>query len=86
MIDAEALGCQEFVELVTAYLEGALGARDVRAFRGAPRRLRRLHGVPRADPPDHPRHRHLAARRLQHRGGISAAQGVSATGVEAKSS
>ncbi len=34
MIDAEALSCQELVELVTDYLEGALGERDVRAFEG----------------------------------------------------
>jgi len=33
MIDTEALSCQELVELVTDYLEGALGERDVRAFR-----------------------------------------------------
>ena len=32
MIDAEALSCRELVELVTDYLEGALDARDVRAF------------------------------------------------------
>ncbi|HEY0416742.1 MAG TPA: zf-HC2 domain-containing protein [Gaiellaceae bacterium] len=32
MIDAEALSCQELVELVTDYLEGALDERDVRAF------------------------------------------------------
>jgi anti-sigma factor RsiW len=32
MIDAEALSCQELVELVTDYLEGALGARDLSAF------------------------------------------------------
>jgi anti-sigma factor RsiW len=34
MIDAEALSCQELVELVTDYLEGALDDRDVRAFEG----------------------------------------------------
>ena len=34
MIDTEALSCQELVELVTDYLEGALDARDVRAFEG----------------------------------------------------
>jgi anti-sigma factor RsiW len=32
MTDVEALGCQELVELVTDYLEGALDERDVRAF------------------------------------------------------
>jgi anti-sigma factor RsiW len=32
MIDTEALSCQELVELVTDYLEGALGERDLRAF------------------------------------------------------
>jgi len=32
MIDTEALSCQELVELVTEYLEGALGERDLRAF------------------------------------------------------
>ena len=32
MIDTEALSCQELVELVTNYLEGALGERDLRAF------------------------------------------------------
>jgi anti-sigma factor RsiW len=32
MIDAIALGCQEFVELVTAYLEGGLDAADHRRF------------------------------------------------------
>ena len=32
MIDAEALSCQELVELVTDYLEGALDEHDVRAF------------------------------------------------------
>jgi anti-sigma factor RsiW len=34
VIDTEALSCQELVELVTDYLEGALGDRDVRAFEG----------------------------------------------------
>ena len=32
MIDAVSLGCQEFVELVTAYLEGALDPADKRRF------------------------------------------------------
>lgn len=32
MIDTEALSCQELVELVTEYLEGALDERDLRAF------------------------------------------------------
>ena len=32
MIDTEALSCQELVELVTDYLEGALDERHVRAF------------------------------------------------------
>ena len=32
MIDTEALSCQELVELVTDYLEGALGAGDLRRF------------------------------------------------------
>ena len=32
MIDVEALNCQELVELVTDYLEGALDERDRRAF------------------------------------------------------
>ena len=32
MIDTEALSCQELVELITDYLEGALGERDLRAF------------------------------------------------------
>jgi predicted anti-sigma-YlaC factor YlaD len=32
MIDLEALNCQEFVELVTDYLEGVLDERDHRAF------------------------------------------------------
>jgi anti-sigma factor RsiW len=32
MIDAVSLGCQEFVELVTAYLEGALDPGDLRRF------------------------------------------------------
>lgn len=34
MIDVEGLSCQELVELVTDYLEGALGERDRRAFEG----------------------------------------------------
>jgi anti-sigma factor RsiW len=34
VIDTEALSCQELVELVTEYLEGALDERDVRAFEG----------------------------------------------------
>ncbi|MGZ4333326.1 MAG: anti-sigma factor family protein [Gaiellaceae bacterium] len=34
MIDTEALSCQELIELVTDYLEGALDDRDVRAFEG----------------------------------------------------
>lgn len=34
MIDTEALSCQELVELVTDYLEGALDERDLRAFEG----------------------------------------------------
>jgi anti-sigma factor RsiW len=32
MIDVETLSCQELVELVTDYLEGALDERDTRAF------------------------------------------------------
>jgi anti-sigma factor RsiW len=32
MIDVVELGCQEFVELVTAYLEGGLDAADHRRF------------------------------------------------------
>ena len=32
MIDVEALNCQELVELVTDYLEGALDERDLGAF------------------------------------------------------
>jgi anti-sigma factor RsiW len=32
MIDVEELSCQELVELVTDYLEGALDDRHVRAF------------------------------------------------------
>lgn len=32
MIDVEALSCQELVELVTDYLEGALDDRERRAF------------------------------------------------------
>jgi hypothetical protein len=32
MTDIEALSCQELVELVTDYLEGALGAGDLRRF------------------------------------------------------
>jgi anti-sigma factor RsiW len=32
MIDVEDLSCQELVELVTDYLEGALDERHVRAF------------------------------------------------------
>jgi anti-sigma factor RsiW len=32
MIDTQALSCQELVELVTDYLEGALDERDLRAF------------------------------------------------------
>ena len=32
MIDVEELSCQELVELVTDYLEGALDERHVRAF------------------------------------------------------
>ena len=32
MIDTEALSCQELVELVTDYLDGALEERDTRAF------------------------------------------------------
>ncbi len=32
MIDVEGLSCQELVELVTDYLEGALDERDLRAF------------------------------------------------------
>ena len=34
MIDTEALSCQELVELVTEYLEGALDERALRAFEG----------------------------------------------------
>ncbi len=34
MIDLEELSCQELVELVTDYLEGALDDRDRRAFEG----------------------------------------------------
>jgi anti-sigma factor RsiW len=34
MIDTESLSCQELVELVTDYLEGALDERDRRAFEG----------------------------------------------------
>jgi anti-sigma factor RsiW len=34
MIDVEALSCQELVELVTDYLEGALDDRELRAFEG----------------------------------------------------
>jgi anti-sigma factor RsiW len=34
MIDAEALSCQELVELVTDYFEGVLDDRDLRAFEG----------------------------------------------------
>ncbi|HZQ82148.1 MAG TPA: zf-HC2 domain-containing protein [Gaiellaceae bacterium] len=34
MIDVEGLSCHELVELVTDYLEGALGERDRRAFEG----------------------------------------------------
>lgn len=32
MIDAEALSCQELVELVTDYFEGALSSADLRRF------------------------------------------------------
>jgi hypothetical protein len=32
MIDTEALNCQEFVELVTDYLEGALAPVDLQRF------------------------------------------------------
>jgi anti-sigma factor RsiW len=32
MIDVEALSCQELVELVTDYLEGALDVADLRRF------------------------------------------------------
>jgi len=32
MIDTEALSCQELVELVTDYLEGALGPADLQRF------------------------------------------------------
>jgi anti-sigma factor RsiW len=32
MIDTEAFSCQELVELVTDYLEGALSAGDLRRF------------------------------------------------------
>lgn len=32
MIDAETLSCQELVELVTDYFEGALSAADLRRF------------------------------------------------------
>lgn len=32
MIDAEALSCQELVELVTDYFEGALSIADLRRF------------------------------------------------------
>ncbi len=32
MIDVEALSCQELVELVTDYLEGALSPADLRRF------------------------------------------------------
>ncbi len=31
-VDAESLSCQELVELVTDYLEGALGPADLRRF------------------------------------------------------
>ena len=52
MIDTEALSCQELVELITDYLEGALDERDLRAFEAHLARLRRLHRVPRADAND----------------------------------
>jgi anti-sigma factor RsiW len=32
MSDTEALSCQELVELITDYLDGALDERDLRAF------------------------------------------------------
>ena len=54
MIDTEALSCQELVELVTDYLEGALDERDLRAFEGHLAGLRRLHRVRRADANDDP--------------------------------
>ena len=41
MIDVEGLSCQELVELVTDYLEGALDDRDLRAFE---RHLEHCHG------------------------------------------
>ena len=34
MSDTEALSCQELVELITDYLDGALDERDLRAFEG----------------------------------------------------
>ena len=43
------LTCVELVELVTDYLEGALSSVRARAGRGAPRRLRELHALPRGD-------------------------------------
>ena len=39
MTVAEAINCQELVELVTDYLEGALEPGDLRAVRGAFRRV-----------------------------------------------
>jgi anti-sigma factor RsiW len=55
MMDAEALSCQELVELVTDYLEGALDVATARAFEahlaacdGCPEYVRQLEATIRA--------------------------------------
>ena len=57
----EALVCQEMVELVTDYLEGALDALAAPTLRGPPRRLRALQRVPRPDARDDSPDRSTAA-------------------------
>jgi hypothetical protein len=53
-VDTETLSCRELVELVTDYLEGALGPADHARF-GATRRLRTCTAY-RAAAPGDPRH------------------------------
>ena len=51
-MDVEQLSCQELVELVTDYLEGALSPEETARFEEHIGRCARLRGLPRADPAD----------------------------------
>ena len=60
------LSCQEFVEIVTEYLEGGLSDGRPRAVRGAPRGLRGVCQLPRPDPHDDlPESSHHSRRHLR---------------------